>query len=108
MFPRVCFNADGRLRLKIAAPVNPSFNAGIPCGADFVYASNATPNLFVNGLPASVTTGQLSAKTNVTQTFQNGLPFDATGAVTYIAAAATSYQNGLPFNGSQLAVEIVP
>ncbi len=107
MFPG-CYNVDGRLRIKFAAVASPSFNHGIPCGADFVFGTATAPTGFVNGLPVS-TGGALSAVAGAMSNIQNGIPFTAAGSVAYAAAAATAYQNGLPFNNAnQLAVEIVP
>lgn len=106
MFPRSCFNADGRLRVKVAAPVAPSFNAGIACGPDFVYGNLVAPEVFVNGLPATVD-GILALDAGAPDVFSNGIPFN-NDAVSQETSAALHYQNGLPFNGDKIAIEIVP
>ena len=105
MFPRSCFNADGRLRVKIAAPVAPSFNAGVACGSDFVYGNLVAPDLFVNGLPVTAG-GVLALDAGAPDVFSNGIPFNS-DAMSQETGAALHFQNGMPFNGDKIAIEVV-
>lgn len=109
MFPG-CYNVDGRLRLKFALPPGTeSYNHGIACGADFVYATATPPTGFVNGLPVLLSTSQYSTRSVATGFFNNGFPFDtATQAHTNTPGPALSFHNGIPFNGSVVAYEVVP
>jgi len=106
-FPESCFNADGRLRIKAAVPVNPSFVAGIACGPDFLFADFNSPQVFPNGTPA-LRDGRISMQNLGTVHIEHGLPITDLGAVSSVAALPDHFQNGLPFNGDRIAVEVVP
>lgn len=105
MFPG-CLGADGRLRIRVAAPVSPSYNHGVAFNVDFVYASNGAPTNFVNGLPVTAS-GELCILADVVSGYQNGLPFTATGQLAVNTNLPTSFHNGLPFEGGQLATVAV-
>jgi len=74
-----------------------------------VYAFNASPFGYVNGLAISADDGSLAISTIAPLThFQNGIPY-ATDVIACENAAPTSFQNGLPFTAAgKLAVEVVP
>ena len=106
MFPRSCFNADGRLRLVIGAPVNPYFNTGVACGTDYVYAEVTSPQRHVNGLPVR-TAGELCVQAIDPDLITDGIPITAAGTVAYTASPPTSFVNGMGWAGGRWAIEVV-
>lgn len=105
MFPG-CLGADGRLRIRVGAPVSPSFNHGVAFDVDFVYASNGPPTNFVNGLPVTAL-GELCVEAAAIGHYQNGLPFTAAQNLSINTNVPTSFVNGLPFESGQLSTVAV-
>lgn len=108
MFPGCIDPTTGRINLRNGPPVSPAFNHGVAFGPNFVYAFNAAPIGYVNGLSIADAVGSLAiTPTSDISHFQNGLPY-ATDVLAVEDDAAAYYSNGLPFTAAgKLAVQFV-